>query len=128
MDETDWKEKNEVEVTNSFDRSRKYIRVLRKKEDKYFIGLNTVGRASDTADWYFSVQSFPKGGFYFVAKEHFDSFSDWGKKVCQVIVPDDAIIYKFTRSEWDRYENVIKIDMWRTNKIILLEPASSSAY
>ena len=99
---------NDIDISNTFDRSKVYCRILRHEENKYKVGLNS----QDT--------KFQKSEFYFTDIESAFCFAfTWGTKFCYVTIPENQKIYKQPPPPYCPEENV-----WRAEKIILSEPYS----
>ena len=110
-----------VNVTDSFDRSKKYYRVLRYNEKKYFSGRNHPSNFSEydrEHNLYWAIDADEdEGGFYFTSVEHiFNYMFHWGDRISEVTVPENATVYK----EDPRHH--FKDNVWRASEIILSEP------
>ena len=110
-----------TDVTDSFDRSRIYCRVLRPNDDKYKPGPNSADNTIDTTDndlFFWSIECGEKeGGFYFTSIEHILNYAyGWGHQLCFVTVPDDATVYQ--QDPDDHFGD----EVWRASEIVLSEP------
>ena len=110
-----------VNVTHSFDRTKKYYRVLRYNEKKYFSGKNhpsnyTEEYRENNLYWPIDLDE-NEGGFYFTKVECvFNYMFHWGDRICKVTVPDDAIVFK------EDSKHHFGDDVWRASEIFLSEP------
>ena len=108
-------------VTHSFDRSKKYYRVLRYNEKKYFSGRNhpsnyTQAYEEENLYWPAEADGY-EGGFYFTNVECvFNYMFHWGDRVSEVSVPNEANIYK------EDPKHHFGDNVWRASEIILSEP------
>jgi hypothetical protein len=104
------------EVTNSFDRSKIYCRVLRPDDDKYKEGINSADTVSKDNCFHFPELGEHEGGFYFADVENILPYFGWGCDYCFVKIPDDATIFK------QNPNCHFGCNVWRSDKIILSKP------
>lgn len=106
-------------VTETFDRTKKYYRVLRKNETKYKVGMNCNDGSVSEEDVYWPLEMNEwTGGFYFTNVECVINYIyGWGDRICEVTVPENTFIYKDDESLHYGGDNI-----WRASCIILSEP------
>lgn len=116
-------QKPDTNVTETFDRSQKYYRVLRPSniEWKYRPGLNCNDGTHDDSKLYWPIEANEhEGGFYFTDAQNIVQYMlTWGERICDVTVPKSATIYRF-----DEHATIFSNahPIWRASEIILSEP------
>lgn len=108
-----------IDVSNSFDRSKTYVRVLRRDDPKYRPGLCGADNTAANDCHNPPVFDFDKpSGFYFCDLESVFCFAfGWGVQLCRVTVPAGARIARIPPPCFCPQEAV-----WRADSIILSEP------